>query len=90
MAAGLVAAKKLTLAVPIASVKRNLVGTVVTVKIGLERGDTDPVLLLGIFPGFVNLPNEARVHHHLQEIYRRPDDVILESGALKVKHMAPS
>ena len=85
MAAGVVASEKLTLAVPIASVKCYLVRTVVSVKISFEPGDTYAFFLFRIFPGLVNLPYEARVHHHPQEVYPRPDEVILGSRGAKVK-----
>jgi hypothetical protein len=85
MAAGVVASEKLTLAVPIASVKCNLVRTVVSVKISFEPGDTYAFFLFRIFPGLVNLPYEARVHHHLQGAYPRPDELILGSRGAKVK-----
>tara|TARA_B100000749_G_scaffold6215_1_gene5031 strand:- start:83 stop:298 length:216 start_codon:yes stop_codon:yes gene_type:complete len=67
VAASLVASKKFALAFPIAAVKSNFVGAVITVEVGLKSGDANPFFFLGVFPGFIDFPNEARVHQqHLR------------------------
>jgi hypothetical protein len=57
--------KEKTLAVPGASVKSNFVCIVVAMEGSIETVDAYPLLLFSVFPGFVHLSDNARVHLHL-------------------------
>ena len=56
----------MTLAIPVARVKCDLVGVVIAVEGGPECGNADPFFFLGVSSCLVNLANEARIHLHLQ------------------------
>jgi hypothetical protein len=58
--------KEKTLAVPGASVKSDFVSIVVAMEGSIETVDTYPLLFYSVFPGFVHLSDNARIHRHLQ------------------------